>query len=352
MINKYIFLFALITTNALVAQNNPAGNTIGDLGTVNFTYQNKPVNYQTVRAADGNEWLQQNLGSTNVATSISDESARGDYFQWGRWDDGHQLKNSETTEEYPIPNNPLGLGTGTTQFYINGGTPWAGNYSGWFANPNQDDTWNAANREEISEHNGMDPCKAIGENWEIPTEIIWDNLMQKENIFPKPAGATTNGITRAFESHLKIAGAGARKDNSFAFEGQRAYLWTKSSSANPNFYRYVYLGTSALSSNGFGGDAKSHGYSLRCVNTTNNILGTTDAKQMNFNIAPNPASRLISVTTTEKIQKVEIFNTSGQKIKETKEGKTIDVSSLTKGLYLLNITFENGQVETKKFLKN
>jgi len=328
-----------------------AGNTIGDTGCVSFTYRNQTVFYQTVRAADGNEWLQQNLGSTNVAENIADENARGDYFQWGRWDDGHQLKDSEMSEEYPTPNNPLGLGEGTDKFYINGGSPWNSDYTGWFANPGQNDTWNAKNLAEVTEHNGMDPCKAIGENWEIPTEEVWDIALQKENIFPKPEGATNNGITRAFESNLKIPGAGARKDDSFAFEGQRAYLWTKSASENPNFYRYVYLGTYAGSTNGFGGDAKSHGYSIRCVNTSNNTLGIQNVKSTNLNIAPNPVSKYFTVTATANILKIEIINTAGQKVKVTKEADNINVSELKNGVYYVNVTFENGKTETKKIIK-
>lgn len=353
MIKKYVFAIALTVGNSLSAQTDctSAGNEIGAVGCVQFTYQNQTVKYKTVRAADGNEWLQQNLGSSQVATTIADENARGDYFQWGRWDDGHQLKNSAMTEEYPTPNNPVGLGAGNPNFYINGGTPWSGNYTGWFANSSQNDTWIAKNLSEVSEHNGMDPCKAIGPDWEIPTETVWDNAMQKENIFPKPAGATTGGMVRGFESNLKIAGAGARKDDSWAFEGQRAYIWTKSASASPNFYRYVYLGTSSLSTTGFGGDAKSHGYSIRCVNLTNNTLGIQQTPKIKWDIVPNPVDKIFSINTSEKIARVDLINAAGQKIKEVKSSENIDVSSLTQGIYIINITFENGKTATKKFLK-
>lgn len=353
MIKKYVLVVALGMMNSLFAQSNcnPAGNQIGDVGCIQFTYRNESVTYKTVRAADGNEWLQQNLGSSQVATTIADENARGDYFQWGRWDDGHQLKNSPTSEVYPTPNNPVGLGAGNTNFYINGGTPWSSNYTGWFANPDQNDTWNATNLSEVTDHNGMDPCKALGADWEIPAEQVWDNVMQKEKIFPKPEGATTGGMARGFDSNLKISGAGSRKDNSWAFEGQRAYIWTKSASANPNFYRFVYLGTSSLSTNGFGGDAKSHGYSIRCVNLKNNSLGTQNTSKAKFEIIPNPVDKIFSIKTSEKIANIELMNVTGQKIKESKNTENIDVSSLPKGLYLVKITFENGKTETKKILK-
>jgi len=353
MLNKYLFLGLLgLVINAKAQNCTPqaAGNNIGDNGCVSLTYQNQTVSYKTVRAADGYEWLQQNLGSSNVATSIADEGARGDYFQYGRWDDGHQLKTSQTTDVYPTPNNPVGLGNGTTQFYIGGGTPWNSDYKGWFANPDQNDTWSAKNLSEVTEHNGIDPCKAIGDNWEMPSEADWDVVMQKENIFPRPVGATNGGIVRGFESNLKIAGAGSRKDLGWAFEGTRAYIWTKSASTNPNFYRFVYLGAAASSTTGFGGDAKSFGYSVRCVNKSNNTLAVNDFGKTDFSFGPNPADKFIKVNTENALKSVEVLSITGQKISETKEN-TVDVSDLTKGNYFIKITFENEKKTTKKFIK-
>ncbi|MBV6879287.1 T9SS type A sorting domain-containing protein [Epilithonimonas ginsengisoli] len=353
MLNKYLCLglfAAFVNTNAQNCTPQAAGNNIGDNGCVSLTYQNQTVSYKTVRAADCYEWLQQNLGSSNVATSIADEGARGDYFQYGRWDDGHQLKTSQTTDVYPTPNNPVGLGNGTPQFYIGGGTPWNSDYKGWFANPDQNDTWSAKNLSEVTEHNGIDPCKAIGDNWEMPSEADWDVVMQKENIFPRPVGATNGGIVRGFESNLKIAGAGSRKDLGWAFEGTRAYIWTKSASTNPNFYRFVYLGAAASSTTGFGGDAKSFGYSIRCVNKSNNTLAVNDFGKTDFSFGPNPADKFIKINTEDALKSVEVLSTTGQKISETKEN-TVDVSGLTKGNYFIKITFENGKTTTKKFIK-
>lgn len=353
MLNKYLCLglfAAFVNTNAQNCTPEAAGSNVGDNGCVSLTYQNQTVSYKTVRAADGYEWLQQNLGSSNVATSIADEGARGDYFQYGRWDDGHQLKTSQTTDVYPTPNNPVGLGNGTPQFYIGGGTPWNSDYKGWFANPDQNDTWSAKNLSEVTEHNGIDPCKAIGDNWEMPSEADWDVVMQKENIFPRPVGATNGGIVRGFESNLKIAGAGSRKDLGWAFEGTRAYIWTKSASTNPNFYRFVYLGAAASSTTGFGGDAKSFGYSIRCVNKSNNTLAVNDFGKTDFSFGPNPADKFIKINIEDALKSVEVLSIIGQKISETKEN-TVDVSGLTKGNYFIKITFENGKTTTKKFIK-
>lgn len=354
MFRKYILVLGLGALFTANAQENctktVAGNNVGDKGCVTLTYQNKSVSYTTVRAADGYEWLQQNLGSSKVATSIDDLDARGDYFQYGRWDDGHQLKDSEMSEDYPTSNNPIGLGNGTKIFYINGGSPWTKDYTGWFANPLQNDTWSARTLKDVTAHNGMDPCSAIGENWEMPSEADWNALMTKEKIFPKPEGATSTGMTRGFESNLKIAGAGSRKDKTFAFEGTRAYLWTKSASANPDFYRYVYLGTAPSSSNGFGGDAKSFGYSIRCVNKSQNLGVDLVTKVNDIKISPNPTDKYINVQSNQEISKIRIINTNGQSILET-TAFNINVEKFSSGIYFMTIELKNGTTENRKFIK-
>jgi hypothetical protein len=43
-------------------------------------------------------WLDRNLGATQVATSATDSLAYGDLYQWGRETDGHEKRDSSTTE--------------------------------------------------------------------------------------------------------------------------------------------------------------------------------------------------------------------------------------------------------------
>ena len=103
-----------------VCNNTEPGTNPGDIGCVTFNYRGQPVSYTTVRGADGKIWLQQNLGSTKIATSLTDSEAYGDLFQWGRWDDGHQLRNSSLSSSAPSPNNPSGLNGGNAAFYSAG----------------------------------------------------------------------------------------------------------------------------------------------------------------------------------------------------------------------------------------
>jgi hypothetical protein len=85
--------------------------------TVTFTYKGQSVTYGTVVAANNKCWLDRNLGATQLATSSSDAASYGDLFQWGRGDDGHQNRNSGTTNNLStndIPGNSLFITVNTT----------------------------------------------------------------------------------------------------------------------------------------------------------------------------------------------------------------------------------------------
>jgi hypothetical protein len=66
---------------------------------------------------------------------------------------------------------------------------------------------------------------------------------------------------------------------------------------------------------------------------------------------PNPTSGTFTVEGLN-VAKVEVYNLVGQKVFEQQGNKVvnIDASGWNKGLYLLNITNENGSIETKKLV--
>ncbi len=77
----------------------------------------------------------------------------------------------------------------------------------------------------------------------------------------------------------------------------------------------------------------------------------------NFTLYPNPASQFINISlnnTSEIIDNVIIYDVLGKIIKEVKSissnSATIDTSSLSKGVYLLEITTENGLKQNKKLV--
>ncbi|MFZ4929887.1 T9SS type A sorting domain-containing protein [Chryseobacterium sp. Mn2064] len=69
-------------------------------------------------------------------------------------------------------------------------------------------------------------------------------------------------------------------------------------------------------------------------------------------IYPNPVSDILYIRGTEKIEKATIYNMVGQIVKTfTSVHNQIDVSSLSKGNYILQYSLKEGTMESYKFIK-
>src|ERR1043165_6847072 len=195
IMKRRLFFFAALCCfiTKAHAQNDPNA-TPGDTGTVTFIYSGAIVTYTTVRGDDGMIWLQQNLGAGNVATSSTDINAYGDYFQWGRWDDFHQLQSSPTAAATTIsPNNSLGIASGNPNF-LTGNNP-----ADWWSAGTSTDTWTD---NPPSSSNGLDPCAAIGPGWHLPSQPEFANAITLEGI---------SDTASAFASNLKLTASGSRE---------------------------------------------------------------------------------------------------------------------------------------------
>ncbi|PZR19441.1 MAG: hypothetical protein DI539_13940 [Flavobacterium psychrophilum] len=262
---KILFLIAAMAfgkAQAQTCEGTDPGSTAGATSCVTLTYDGATTQYTTVRAADGNVWMQQNLGSTQVATSATDAASYGDYYQWGRWQDGHEKSNSAMGTAV-IPNNPMGVGTANNTFIPS-----------WWNAGNTTDTWEAATPAAVSETNGCDPCKAaLGNGWRVPTEAEWTAVIEAENI--------TN-VESGFTSNLKLAVAGYRgSSGSFSFVGQRGYYWNSNVSATLNNYgRNLYYSNAVMNPNA--GAPRLQAHPIRCI-------------KGQATVQPTPASLAISV---------------------------------------------------------
>lgn len=86
------------------------------------------------------------------------------------------------------------------------------------------------------------------------------------------------------------------------------------------------------------------------VEVEGDLLSVTELSTVT-KLYPNPATGNFTVEGAN-VAKVEVYNLVGQKVFEQQGNKVvnIDVSSWNKGLYLVNITNENGSVETHKLV--
>lgn len=89
------------------------------------------------------------------------------------------------------------------------------------------------------------------------------------------------------------------------------------------------------------------------VSVTEGALSKADLSKFNFGYAPNPANHVINLNAAKTISKVEFYNTLGQNVLSSKVGtfnSAINIQSLNKGVYVMNVTIE-GQTQAFKILK-
>ena len=85
------------------------------------------------------------------------------------------------------------------------------------------------------------------------------------------------------------------------------------------------------------------------------ILSTNDFNTNNVNVNvtayPNPVSNILNVTaTTTTIESVTVYNIQGALVLTTNETESIDLSSLSSGVYLAKISTTDGNI-TKTIVK-
>ncbi len=200
--------------------------------TVSFDYNGSTVTYGTVVSANNRCWLDRNLGAMQVATSSTDEAAYGDYYQWGRLDDGHQVFTSLTTNILSNSDVPGHSNFITVQVF-----PYD------WRSPQNSNLWQGLNGTNI-------PCP---EGFRPPTSTEWDS----ERIT-----WITNNALGAYESPLKLTVAGNRDnyDGVLKKKDTDGYYW----SSSINNYGAWFLSIKSSEAN-ISGDYRADGYSIRCI---------------------------------------------------------------------------------------
>jgi hypothetical protein len=154
---------------------------------VTFNYNGNFVTYGTVEGQNGTCWLDRNLGANQVCISSDDVNCLGDLFQWGRYSDGHQIRNplSDYITVLSPTDNP-----GHNRYIRNG------NYTKDWRETKNDNLWQGVT--------GVNnPCPT---GWRIPTIQELDAERQSW---------TTNNAAGAFASVLKLSIGGRRVNNTW-----------------------------------------------------------------------------------------------------------------------------------------
>lgn len=153
----------------------------------------------------------------------------------------------------------------------------------------------------------------------------------------------------------------------FSYDGSQSKIYKNgvlvgTSSVNFNTINNANLFRLGLTENGGSGyfngaidDLKIFGSALSDTDIaslfTNNTLSSENFNLQNLQatIFPNPATDNFSIETENEVKSVEIYSLQGQKVL-TSTSKDINVSDLSKGMYLVRIEDENNAVATQKLI--
>lgn len=80
------------------------------------------------------------------------------------------------------------------------------------------------------------------------------------------------------------------------------------------------------------------------------LLATNENSLNNVSLYPNPVKNILTVSTTKKVSSITAYNAAGQLVKTSQNANTIDLSSVTPGVYLIKTEID-GQIQTSKIIK-
>ncbi len=216
-------------------------HSIADIIYVNFSQPSFPTGtvycnnipttiVDVINPVTGKTWMDRNLGASQAATTSNNFSAYGDLYQWGRFSDGHQCRNSPTTSTLSSSDQPEHGNFITTA-------------SNW-RSPSNNNLWQGVD--------GVNnPCPS---GYRLPTSFEFIAEIQSWS---------SNNSTGAFASPLKLPVAGYRDlgFGSLINVSAVGYYWTSTTSGSSFSTRMSFSssGTTAFAT------ARASGSSIRCI---------------------------------------------------------------------------------------
>ena len=223
-------VFSQLFGGLIIPSSSPSLTSLYPSGSV-FCASGPTAIIDVTNPTTGKTWMDRNLGASQAATNITDAAAYGDFYQWGRGNDGHQCRNSSTTTTVSSSNSPS-----NNYFIVRTSNPFD-----WRV-PQNNSLWQGVN--------GINnPCP-IG--YRLPT----DSELNIERL-----SWLSNNTSGAFGSNLKFTPGGVRfYSGAIITVGNDGWYWT--STINSTFSKCLYIiGSDSYTM----GTERGNGLSIRCI---------------------------------------------------------------------------------------
>lgn len=162
----------------------------------------------------------------------------------------------------------------------------------------------------------------------------------------------TNGINAFVEIRYQ-ASAVFNNNNPFTTAVVSNFTLNTSTATNLN-YVLTGLTPNTLYSYEFGAITNNNGNFEGGQNAAfrTSTLSTNDfdAKNLQFNIYPNPAINVVNIELASELKSVEVYSLQGQKIISS-SSKELNVSDLSSGVYMIRVEDTDGAIATKRLIK-
>ncbi|MCK9543320.1 MAG: hypothetical protein M0R03_14960 [Novosphingobium sp.] len=156
-------------------------------------------------------WMDRNLGASRVPLTYDDSEGLGDLFQWGREDDGHQSRDSDSVEgSFGDPKDSDS--PGHDKFIYGGGLS---DNSDW-RDPQNNNLWK----------DGLNVTAHL-KGWRLPTETELETEMNSW-------GNSGNRLVDAFNSSLKWPECGYRWYSTGMVNKETSYIWSSDVNTPPS----------------------------------------------------------------------------------------------------------------------
>ena len=185
-----------------------------------------------VTSKTGRNWMDRNLGASQVATSSTNSASFGYLYQWGRASDGHQLRNSGTSTKLSTRDVPeKGL------FVLAKNSP-----NDWYTGQS-DQLWQGLNGKN-------NPCP---KGFRLPTSV---------ELEAEIATWSSKNAKGAFASPLKLPMSGYRSNGngSITDAGLSGDYWTSTRDGLNSRGLYFDVSSAGLDAGG-----RACGVSIRCI---------------------------------------------------------------------------------------